>query len=336
MNASRAPRDTGRAWSTDEPRVLPSSLETGLFPLLAELRTRPSLLLMDLGWRWGCGAFLLLLAGWEGWRIWLASTPALAAAGAFSLTSDNLLGMVSDPSPLFVLAGVVWRILAPPLVRAVLGLLPLALACWVATFTLGRGAMLARYDPRLPNRPWLLAGCKSFAMLCGVLICGLWSLFAMEGARLLFRPDDPSPLLYTLLLGLLSWLAVWSWTLVSSKTQVALALGLIESISTQQALIRAFQGPDKRIAARAARFRVAARKTRSRIIWPAFFTSLLPSPFLDHRALSIWYGVLSLVPLVATDAVKLGELLMLLREVRDELDTRMKAMPGVPLEKLRI
>ncbi len=318
------------------PPDLSPTLGTGLFPLLGELRARPGLLGIDLAWRWGCGTLLLLLAGYQGWRIWLACTPALAAAGAFSLTSDSLLGALSDPSPLFDLVSTIWRLLTPPLMRAMLGLTPLALASWIAAFTLGRGALLARYDPRLPSRPWLLAGCKSFAMLGGLGICSAWSLFAVAGAKLLLRSDDPSPLLYALLLGLVSWLAVWSWTLLSSKVQIALALGLLESLDTQGALLRAFQGPDKRIAARAARFRVAARKTRFRIIWPAFFISLLPSPFLDHRALLVWYGLLSLVPLVATDAVKLGELLMLLREMRDELDARVRAMPGVPLEKLRI
>ena len=320
----------------DGPPDFSPTLGSGLFPLLGELRMRPGLLVMDLAWRWGCGAFLLLLAGYQGWRIWLACTPALAAAGAFSLTSDSLLGALSDPSPLFDLVGTMWRVLTPPLLRAVLGLTPLALVSWVAAFTLGRGALLARYDPRLPSRPWLLAGCKAFTMLGGAAICSLWGLFAVEGAKLLFRPDDPGPLLYTLLLGLVSWLAVWSWTLLSSKTQIALALGLLESLDTRAALVRAFQGPDKRIAARAARFRTAARKTRFRIVWPAFFISLFPSPFLDHRALLVWYGVLFLVPLVATDAVKLGQQLMLLREVRDELEMRMRAMPGVPLEQLRI
>lgn len=319
-----------------EVQALSPVLGTGLFPLLGELRARPGLLVLDLLWRWVCGAVLLFVAAYQGQRIWLASVPALTAAGLFSFTPDTLFAALGDPTPLFDLARVTWHILAPPVVQAVLGLLPLALASWVAAFTLGRGAVLARYDPRLPSRPWLLAGCKSVAMLGGAAICGTWGFLAIEGARLLLRPENPSPLLYIGLLCLASWLAVWAWTQLSSKVQIALSLGLLESIDSRAALVRAFQGPDERIAARAARFRTAARKTRFRIIWPAFFVSLLPSPFLDHRALLVWYGVLSLVPLVATDAVKLGAQLMLLSEIRDELEARMRAMPGVPLEKLRI
>ena len=332
----RGSREAGESLDFGELQKLAPDLGPGLFPLLGELRARPGLLLIDLAWRWGCGAFLLLLAGYQGWRVWQACTPPLAAAGAFSTTSDSLLEALGDPSPLLALVSAVWHILLPPAMRAVLGLLPLALASWVAAFTLGRGALLARYDPRLPSRPWLLAGCKGFAVLGGAAICGVWGLSIVESAKLLLQPADASPLLYALLLGFASWLAVWAWTLLSSKVQIALALGLLESLSTQDALLRSFQGPGERIAARAARFRTAARKTRFRMLWPAFFISLLPSPFLDHRALLVWYGVLSLVPLVATDAVKLAEQLMLLRELRAELDARMKAMPGVPLEKLRI
>ncbi len=317
-----------------EPRI--SMTGTGFFPLLKDLRARPGLLLMELGWRWSCGSFLLLLGGFAAWRVWTAAVPALTAAGAFSLTFSTFLDAVGDPAPLLALAAAVLGILLPPLLRSALGLLPLALMCWVTAFTCGRGAVLARHDPRLPKRPWLLAGCKCFAMLGGLAICGLWCLLAVEGTGWFAQFTLLSPLLYMLYLLLLTWLAMSAWSRLSVKVQVALALGLLEPIGTVAALRRAFQGPGAHMAERAALFRKAARKTRFRILWPAFIISLLPSPFLSRWALLVWYAVLSVVPLVATDAVKLGEMFALLRGVRDGLEARARAMPEVPLEKIRI
>ncbi len=300
--------------------------------LLDILRQRPELLLYELSWRWLCGTLLLMLAGFDALRVWHAALPALHATGMLTLTKDSI---VEEPSVLLDSFSAAAAILEPPLVRAVLGLLPLACFCWIAAFALGRTAMLASYDARLPSRPWFLAGCQACKLSGGIALGLLWTSL-IEAAGMLLRGEAPSLLLYLLLITGLTVAALLLWGQLAGKVQATMALGLVEGLSISAALRRAFELPDALLMERAKRFRQAARKTRLYTFGPAFLISLLPSPFHGRWLLLLWYGLLSLVPLAASNAARLGAFLALIREIREELAERAAAMPGVSAERIRL
>ncbi len=301
--------------------------------LLLDVLERPGLLIRELLWRWLCGALLSLIAGYDALRIWSASLPALHSAGLFSLSTETAL---DNPSHIVEVFAAAEAILRPQIERALLGLAPLGMFCWVAAFALGRAAVLARFDARLPHRPWLLVSCQVLQTAGDLTIVLVWSMVVKMAHSLLLREPSPSFGWY-LLAVLLATAAAWiAWGRMANKMQVALALALLESQSAWGAFRRAWQLPDSRLAKRAARFRQSARKTQLYILMPAFVISLIPSPFHSHWVLAGWYGLLSLVPLAASDAVRLGVLFTLLREVREEHFERAAKLPGVSAEQIRL
>jgi len=309
----------------------PPSLNTPM--LLSDVLERPELLLRELLWRWLCGALLSLIGGYDALRIWNASLSALHATGLFGLSTETAL---DNPSHIVEVFAAVEAILRPQIERAVLGLAPLGLFCWVMAFAVGRAAVLTRFDARLPRRPWMLAGWQGLQTVGDLSVVLVWSTVVKTAHSLLLRKPSPSFKLYSLVI-LLTTVAAWiAWGQMANKMQAAMALALLESRSAWGAFRRAWHLPDSRLAERATRFRKSARKTQLYILMPAFVISLIPSPFHSYWVLAAWYGLLSLVPLVAADAVRLGVLFTLLREVQAEHIERAAKLPGVSPEQIRL
>ena len=307
-------------------------IEAGAPTLLRRVLARPDLLLRELAWRWLCGAVLLLLAAYDGSRLWHAAAPALASTGilSFSLRSDML---TIDPAELLASLAAAAALLAPPVERAVLGLLPLAAFCWVGSYAVGRTAVLARFDARLARRPFLLAGCQGFELALGLTLLLVWGAGVKAVCGLLAASD---PLMLLLVLAGLSAAAAWAWGLLTTKVQVAMALGLVEGLGSVEALRRAWELPDTRLVNRARRFRKSKRRVQLLVLVPVLVLSLLPSPFDGLAPSAAWYTLLSLLPLAATDAVRLAIFFALVDEIRDELRQRAAALPGVPPETIRL
>ncbi len=301
---------------------------------LRRLFTRPGLLLRELGWRWGCGGLLLLLLAYAGRGIYRAVQPALAATGIVRLLAEsrgNLL--VMDPEQMLGSFPAAAAVLAPPLERAILGLLPLAVFCWAAAFAIGRTAVLVRFDARLPRRPFLLAVCQGFELLLGVSLFRLWSVLVKAACGPLW---SSRPIEMLLLLTAFSAAVFWAWRFLTFKVQLAMALGLVENIGGTEALRRAFHLPDKRILGRSRRFEKRMRRLQILVLLPILVLPLLPSPFAGTFFTAAWRVVLSLLPLAATDAVRLAVFFGLLEDMREELALRAAALPGTLPRALRL
>src|SRR5215469_16901714 len=83
--------------------------------VLGECWSRPSLLALEILWRWLFGVPLLAILAWQGLLIYSAMTSQLAAAGI------DRFSMV-DPMRAAVIASDVYAVIAPPVFRTALWL----------------------------------------------------------------------------------------------------------------------------------------------------------------------------------------------------------------------
>ncbi len=280
----------------------------------AELRQRPSLLGLELLWRWVCGGLLLLVASFDTWRIWTASQAALQSTGLFQLSSDSVF---DDPSRLLTVFTAAMNILRPQLERAAWGLAPFALFCWIVAFALGRQALLARYDARLPRRPWLLAGAEGLRLGALVGASCAWSA-SMEGAaQVSLHGAAPSSLLYAVLVLAATALLGWLWARAARAIELCVVLALADGLPFGSAFQRAWQMPRDGLGGRLRAIRRGQNRARLWLLAAAFVFTLLPDPFAQLWARVGWGIVLTLFLLGAASAVRLGVLFAGLGAVRE-------------------
>lgn len=298
--------------------------EGGLFD---SLRARPGLLLRELFWRWACGGFLLLLAGYAGWRIWMASQTALRMTGVLSLNSDGLL---SDPAGTLAVWNAAVNVVQPQVMRSAMGLAPLALFCWVAALAVGRTRVLAGYDARLSRRPWALAGGEGIRLLMLVADWALWwALLSMAGAAAQTSGN-------AMLLALLALAATVAALLLANWVGRALemlpALLLVDGMTFGDAWRGAWR-PEPGFAAEMKALRRRSWKFRVYLLLALLVATLLPAPAQAGWLLYAWWGGLSLLLLAGANALRLARLLSLLELRRVHMDPQARALlitpPGI-------
>jgi hypothetical protein len=122
--------------------------------ILALCWRRPSLVGLEVLWRWSFGIPLLALLGYTGLRIWAETAARLRATGVFEFSLQYpMQGAEQIADAIDVLRG--------PVIHAAAWLLPVAIAAWAVAAGLGRNAVLRRYRPSTAWR------CARF-LLCGL------------------------------------------------------------------------------------------------------------------------------------------------------------------------
>lgn len=296
----------------------------GSHPIFQELHRRPSLLAWELAWRWSAGALLLLLGAFAGWRVWRAVLPSVQATGLLLLTPDSLL---ADP---LRLAGALlqsFQILAPPLMRAALGLAPFGVFLWVCAFALGRAGVLAYFDPLLPRRRWLLA--ESEALRIAVLFgcAAAWFSMVRFAAELAFRGEEGHGVLFLLFFAVLTWSFSWFVGRFRRALAIATAVSLVRGTVFSRALRRAWRLDEHH---KIVPLRKAVSRVRLYLLLAGLVLAFVPAPFALGWPLLAWWFLLSLPPLAAADAWRLGALFALIRSLQDvDQDANKDARPGV-------
>ena len=278
--------------------------------LFAEFRRRPGLLVRELAWRWSCVALLLAIAGYDGWRIWNHSLPGLRATGVFALSPD---GALENPVHLLDVFSAIVRLFGPQIERACYGLAPLAIFCWICAFAWGRSVVLARFDPTLPRRPWLLAEGEAFR-ICGLLAFAVaWGAIIQALYHRLVEGASPHLFLF-----LIFALAITGVELAYSghfrrAAILASALALVERRSLWSVFRRAW-GLHR--ADEVQPLRNAVNRIRFLLTLAGVGLLFVPAPFGLGWPLVAWWVVWSLPPLAMADAWRLGAYLELLRVLR--------------------
>src|SRR5271165_232319 len=111
---------------------------------LGDCWMRPSLLALEVAWRWLFGIPAL-------WLIYREATKILAAA---PLESTGILQFsLQDPWKAAVVLSDTAAVLMPLVERLAVWLVPLLAVGWAVASGLGRSLVLRRYDPTLPSAP---------------------------------------------------------------------------------------------------------------------------------------------------------------------------------------
>ncbi|HEX4139567.1 MAG TPA: hypothetical protein VHY09_04420, partial [Candidatus Methylacidiphilales bacterium] len=213
--------------------------------IIAACWRRPSLLALELLWRWCFGLPLLALLGWEGWQIWSQSASRLQATGVqqFSLQSP-MQGALS--------VAAAFAVLRPPVIRVLAWLLPAAIFAWALAAGLGRNLVLRRYDRRLPWRPvaMVLLQLLRVTALCATFAA--WFVAIHWAAAYSLAPGsisaeaggEPNLVLYCALVILFSLGIFTFWLLLSWTFSIAPLLALLERRSIGASLLRTLRlGP---------------------------------------------------------------------------------------------
>ena len=113
--------------------------------ILALCWRRPSLLGLELLWRWSYGIPLLVVLWFVGQHLWAETAAKLEATGVFQFSlQDPMQGAVQVSDAIDVLK--------TPVLHIAVWLLPLSMVAWAVAAGLGRSSVLRAYRPETPRR----------------------------------------------------------------------------------------------------------------------------------------------------------------------------------------
>jgi hypothetical protein len=194
---------------------------------------RPSLTLIEVGWRWLVGVPLLLVCWMQAQRILAALPPE--SAGLATLDPQNpwvAAVQLSNASALY-----------QPHVAAVLRwLLPVAALAWVIISGLGHNLLLKRLEPSLPFRPARMIALQAAWLAFFLFACWGW-LRSMQwvAATHITIAVEPDLVGYSMWAIFLSLAFFTAWALTSWAFSIAPLVMLLEHCSAAQALARSLR-----------------------------------------------------------------------------------------------
>jgi hypothetical protein len=263
--------------------------------VLSECWSRPSLVAIEILWRWLLGIPFLVILGWQSLHIYAAIANQLAAAGIDQFS-------IVDPMRAAEIASDVYAVVAPPVFRTALGLGPIALLVWAVVSGVGRNAVLRRYDRSLPQRGIALGALQ---LLRVVFLGGsFWFWFAAVhwAANYSLSGDEPNLVAYCAIVICLSLGIFTLWALVSWVFSIAPLLILLENRRIGSSLYRSLRlGP---LTGKLIEINLIMGIVKLALVVLAMVFSAVPLPFasvMEGPPLYAWWVVVSVVYLVASD-----------------------------------
>jgi hypothetical protein len=270
--------------------------------MLANCWSRPSLLALEVAWRWLFGAPALLLVYYEGARILSATASQLEATGIeqFSL---------QDPMRGAVMVADVLAVLKPPVLHAVIWLFPLLAVGWSIASGIGRNLVLRRYDPALPKKPLPLIALQLLrvAGLSGSFAG--WFLAIHWAATYALSGGEPNLVLYCALVICLSLGIFTLWALLSWVFSIAPLLVLLENRGIAASLYHSL-GPGP-LTSKLVEVNLVMGIIKLALIVLAMVFSATPLPFesvMQGPPLYIWWTIVTLLYLAASDFFQVARL----------------------------
>jgi hypothetical protein len=264
---------------------------------------RPSLLAIELTWRWLFGIPLLAVLGWQGLHIYRT---ALAQLNGVGLDQFSLM----DPNRAAVISAGIYAVLAPPLVRLFAWLAPVAVIAWSVISGIGRNAVLRRYDPTLPSNPLMLVVMQLWRILFlgGTVI--FWFRSTQWSAAYALSGSEPNLVAYFALSICLSLAVFVLWTLVSWIFSIAPLLGLLEGCSMAESIRRSLRlGPltGKLIEIN---FIMGIVKMALVVLAMVFSATIVPfAAEMTQGSLYLWWGFVTVLYLAASDFFQVARLI---------------------------
>ena len=270
--------------------------------VLVECWRRPSLLALELLWRWLFGIPLLAVLVYEGFHIYAIAAADLAASGLDQFT-------LTDPMRAAVIAAEIYATLAPPILHLILWLAPVAIVLWSIVSAIGRNTVLRRYDASLPRRPLTLA----ILQLLRALFLGgsfvFWFAAIHWAANSTLSGEEPNLVGYCALVICLSLGIFTLWALVSWVFSIAPLLVLLENRGVASSLLRSFRlGP---LTGKLVEINFIMGIIKLALVILAMVFSAIPLPFesvMQGPPLHAWWAFVSILYLVASDFFQVARL----------------------------
>jgi hypothetical protein len=271
--------------------------------ILALCWRRPSLLGLELLWRWSFGVPLLVVLWFTGQHIWAETAAKLEATGVFQFSlQDPMQGAVQVSDAIGVLK--------VPVLHIAVWLLPLSMLGWAVAAGLGRSSVLRAFRPETPRR-WaamivlqLLRIVALFGTLVVWFVAIRWAAnFTLAvGAAGNEAGGEPNLVLYCALVIVFSLGIFTVWALLSWVFSIAPLLAMLEGRSVGSNLARSLRlGP---LRSKLVEINMVMGIVKLALIVLAMVFSATPLPFEEvvHGAsLYAWWAVVTVLYLVASD-----------------------------------
>ena len=270
--------------------------------ILGECWRRPSLLALEVLWRWLFGIPLMAVLAWEVWRIYATIASQLASTGINDVS-------IADPMRAAVVLSDVYAILAPPILHLLLWLVPAAIIGWAVVSGIGRNAVLCRYDRSLPRR-W--AALTTLQLLRVIFLAGsvvLWFVAIHWAAEATLWGDSPNIIGYCALVVGLSLGIFTLWALVSWVFSIAPLLVLLEDRGIVSSLARSLRlGP---LRGKLVEINLIMGIIKLALMVLAMVWSAMPLPFeavVQGASLYAWWAVGTILYCIASDFFQVARL----------------------------
>ncbi len=272
---------------------------------LARCWRMPSLLGLELMWRWGLGIPLLALLYWEAAKILASVSLAKTGIYQFSLVDTVVAAQILSATT---------DLLLPYVSEVARWLLPLLAIVWALASGWGRSLVLRRYDPSLRSAPWLLVGLQllRIVMLGGSFafwfVCLHWAAWTSLGG--------PAPNLvgYFVKAIFLSLAIFCFWAVVSWVFTIAPLLALLEGtgmLASLRSSLRFGHGSLRGLRAKLVEINLVLGIVKLSLIVLAMVFCATPVPFkeeINGNALYGWWAFTTVLYFAASDFFQVARL----------------------------
>jgi hypothetical protein len=256
---------------------------------------RPSLTLIEVGWRWLFGIPLLAVCWKQAQRILAALPPE--SAGLATLDPQN-------PWVAAVQLGNAWALYQPHVAAVLRWLLPMAALAWVIVSGLDRNLILKRMQPSLAFRPVQMIALQAAWLAFFLFACWGWlrsmQWVAATHITIAVEPDLVGFSMWTIFLSLTFFTA---WALTSWAFSIAPLIMLLEKRSALSSLVQSLR-LGKAMTAKLVEINLVMGIANLALIVLAMVLSAAPLPFSDQLGADTlhWISAIAVIfYLVASD-----------------------------------
>jgi hypothetical protein len=234
---------------------------------------RPSLIFIEIGWRWLVGIPILMVA-WSQARQILAAYP-LDSSGFNSIDAQN-------PWLAAVQIAAVWNYYAPHVAAVLRWFVPVAALAWIVVSGIARNLLLRRIDSRLRFRPIAMIALQALWMaLLAVTFWGWYCASQWVAVTHITVNGEPDLVGYAIWTIFLSLGFFTGWALISWALSVAPLIMLLERRSALSALGSSFR-LGKAFTSKLAEINLVMGIVKLALMVLAMVFSAAPIPFSDQ------------------------------------------------------
>jgi len=294
--------------STPNLAVRPASIRgtQSFLATIAECWKRPSLLGLELLWRWGFGIPALALLGWEAYRILSSVSLAGTGIGHFSLidsvTAAQIISATLD-------------VLLPPVREVARWLLPVLALAWALTSGFGRSLVLRKYDPTLRSAPWLMVALQLLRIVVLGASVALWLVCLHWAAWSSLSGPSPDLVVYFIKAIVLSFAIFFFWAVVSWIFSIAPLLALLENTGIVASLrnsLRFGHGSLRGLRSKLVEINLVLGIVKAALVVLAMVSCATPVPFkeeINGTSLYVWWALVTVAYLAASDFFQVARII---------------------------